>query len=374
MKFNIDKISINYLLSQNKIVQLALHSIMLLFFKIVRTINKYLAADGNGILIISLHRLGDTVFTIPAIKELQRKYPDNLKIVCYPESVSIYNLEFKNIDIQSIRKDDFYFDGRILKSEIKKNVKNLKPSMVVDITGSMKSASIIFNLRVKEIIGTNGIQFRTLYDLFAEFRQSPKLIDIYLDVVKLKVEISGEKDFIRKNTQPNKNGKVLIHPFAGWKEKEWNLKKFIQLAERIRESCPVSFVVQKNQLSRDIICEIENLNIEVIQTSSVDDLVECIQDSTLFIGNDSGPVNVANYLNKPTTTIFSATNSDYTSTGCEHHKIIQNKVGCSAKDNEKFCAIGGMFYKCSGVQCMNFLEVESVVPTINNLVQTGFRH
>ena len=368
MKFNSDKISINYVLNQNGIVKFFLHSVMLLFFKSIRVINKLLSGEGQGVLVISLHRLGDTVFTIPAIKELKKKYPDNLSLVCYPESVPIYKLEFKDLNIYPINKGDFYFGERIAKSEIKQRLQSTHPALIVDITGSMKSASLIFNIRAKRIIGTNGNQFKTIYDSFAEFREKPKLTDIYLDVVQLEVELSESKEFIRSDEKLNKTGKVLIHPFAGWKEKEWNIKKFISLAELLNKIIPVSFIIQKQQLSRDVISEIENSKIDVIQTESVDELILNIREASLFIGNDSGPVNVANYFNKPTLTIFGATNSDYSATGLQHQKIIQERLKCSADTNEKFCAIGGMFYKCSGVQCMNHLSLDKVYASVTKLL------
>jgi len=130
----------------------------------------------------------------------------------------------------------------------------------------------------------------------------------------------------------------------------------------------VGFVIQKNQLSQDIICEIENSKIDVIQTESVDELILNIREASLFIGNDSGPVNLANYFNKPTLTIFGATNSDYSATGYRHQKIIQERVKCSAETDEKFCAIGGMFYRCSGVQCMNHLSVDKVYTSVTKLL------
>ena len=58
----------------------------------------------------------------------------------------------------------------------------------------------------------------------------------------------------------------------------------------------VSLITQKNQLSTDVINEIDHLNIDLIQTNSVDELIKSIKECSLFIGNDSGPVNIANFL------------------------------------------------------------------------------
>jgi len=333
---------------------------MQLFFRVVRQVSKFSANKGEQVLVVSLHRLGDTVFTLSAINALHKKYGGRLTIICYPESLPIYNLEFDKIDICKVEKNDFYFNSRIARSEIKRRIKKLKPSIIFDITGSMISASLIYNISAKRIVGTNGNQFKGIYDHFVKFRKEPKLTDIYLDAISPDVEVRDIKKFLTKTISKNPQGKILIHPFAGWREKEWNLIKFVSIAVKLNQNFSTSIIIQKKQISEDIINEIKNLNVEVIQTNSVNHLIDCIKECSLFIGNDSGPVNVANYLGKPTLTIFGATNSDYTASENEHQIFIQKLLKCSAGSNEKFCAIGGMIYSCSGVQCMNLLNVDEL--------------
>jgi len=357
------------------LLEVVLHFIMQLFFKVVRLVLKLSANNGDQVLVVSLHRLGDTVFTLPAINALHNLYGNRLTIICYPDSVPIYNLKFDNIAICEVEKNDFYFNSRIARFDIKRKIKKIKPTIIFDITGSMISASVIYNIKAKKIVGTNGNQFKGIYDHFVDFRQEPKLADIYLDAISPVVEVGDRKKFLVKNISKNPEGKILIHPFAGWREKEWSLKKFVSIAERLNQFFSVSIIIQKKQISEDVINEIENLNIELIQTESVNYLIECIKDCSFFIGNDSGPVNVANYLGKPTLTIFGATNSDYTASESEHQIYIQKLLKCSAGNNEKFCSIGGMIYSCSGVQCMNLLKVDELymklLPIIEEYCQNG---
>lgn len=75
---------------------------------------------------------------------------------------------------------------------------------------------------------------------------------------------------------------------------------------------------------------------------------------------DPGPVNIACFFGKPSLTLFGATNPDYVKTNFEYNVFLQKELGCSARNNEKFCLIGGMIYQCSGIQCMNLLSVEDV--------------
>lgn len=369
MKLNIKKISINDLLSRNEFFEFLIHSLLVVFFLVVRFLCKIFTYEGNNVLVISLHRLGDTVFTIPAIKEIHKKFGKETNIICLPESIPIYGLAFKDINISELERDDFYFGGRIAKASAKRKLKSLKPTAIFDITGSMISASLIFNIRASKIIGTNGKQFRTIYDQFVEFRKEPQLVDIYLDAITPLIKISSRTESKKQKKLINPNGRILIQPFAGWKEKEWNLKSFITLANKLNENYPVSLITQKSQLSTDVINEINHLNIELIQTNSVEELIDHIKVCSLFIGNDSGPVNIANFLGIPTLTIYGSTNPNYTATEAAHQIYVQEILNCSAKEDEKFCTIGLAMYECSGIQCMNLLTVDEVYDNLAPLLK-----
>ncbi len=163
---------------------------------------------------------------------------------------------------------------------------------------------------------------------------------------------------ISKATNPL--GKILIHPLAAWREKEWNLNNFIKLALKLNKEYTVSFITPAGKLYDDVLREIMTDGIEVIKTRSLDELIKSIKECSLFIGNDSGPLNIANFLGKPTFTIYGATNPDYITTSQEHQIFIQKKLHCSASRNEKFCLVGGAAFSCSGIQCMNLMSSDEV--------------
>jgi ADP-heptose:LPS heptosyltransferase len=367
MKLNSKNISINYLLDQNIVFRFLIHTTILAFFKLIRSFSKIFANGQGRVLVISLNRLGDTVFSIPAIVEIYKKFGNEIIIACLSDSVPIYKTVFDQIQYCQLNRNDFYFGERIAKTYVRRKLKKINPSLIIDITGTMVSASIIFNIRAKQIIGTSGDQFRTIYDQFVDYRNTPKLADIYLDAISPIIKVTNQKD-TQEIKSINRDGKILIHPFAGWKEKEWNLKNFISLARKINMNFNCSFIIQQGQFNLDVLYEIENLNIEVIQTKSVSELIECIKDCSLFIGNDSGPINVARFFGKPALTLYSATNPEYTETKQNHHFHLQTQLKCSAMNIEKFCAIGGMIYRCSGVQCMNLMTEEDVFNKLSPLL------
>jgi heptosyltransferase-2 len=368
MKYKKAKLPITDLVNRNNIISIFINFILTLFFSLTRlTLKPFKYSNGN-LVIISLHRLGDTIFTIPAVREIKKLYGQKLIIFCFPESVPIYRLEFDNVILCPVRHDEFFFGQRIAKNSAKSKLKELKPEIIIDITGSMISASLIYNINAKQIIGMNRKEFSSIYDNYISFREEPKLIDMYLDALSPLVEKISGTEYKNQKKIINPNGIILIQPFAGWKEKEWNFKRFIALASKLSENYSVSLITQNNQLSSDIIDELNNLNIVLIQTNSVEELIKAIIDCSLFIGNDSGPVNIANFLGKPTFSIYGATNPEYTASEEEHQRYFQKKLDCSAKLNEKYCKIGVGKYDCPGIQCMNLLTVDEVYHDISSII------
>lgn len=94
---------------------------------------------------------------------------------------------------------------------------------------------------------------------------------------------------------------VVIHPFSGWKYRNWDIQRFNLLAQRIvaAASYAVLFVysrVEADQIEKSR--EYFRGNQEVSFFSS-DDLLEtaaAIQGASLFVGNDSGPLHLASAL------------------------------------------------------------------------------
>jgi ADP-heptose:LPS heptosyltransferase len=319
-------------------------------------------------MIVSLHRLGDTVFTIPAVREIQKYFGEKINIVCFPGSVPIYKLVFDEVNFCILQPDDFYLGGRMARSNARRKLKSLKPKIIFDITCSMVSASLIFNSRAKRIIGSNGYPFRAIYDEFVEARKSPHVMDIYLDAISPVIKLSDRNELKKRPKIINSSGRLLIQPFAGWKEKEWNLKKFINLAEKINNDYFVSLIIHSGQIGKDVLEEIAKSNIDIIQTTSVEELIDFIKGCSLFIGNDSGPVNIANFLGKPTLTLYGPTNPSYSATKTDHQIYIQKKIKCSAENDKQFCTIGAATYQCSGIQCMNLLTFDEVYGNVTPLI------
>ncbi|MCK7522827.1 MAG: hypothetical protein MZV64_36680 [Ignavibacteriales bacterium] len=96
---------------------------------------------------------------------------------------------------------------------------------------------------------------------------------MYLNVAKLLTNNIKGKEIETSPLSIKKISKIIIHPFAGWKAKEWNLNKFIKLAQKLSKTRPVSFLIPFNSLKKDIEEEIKNYNINLVETKSFEEIM-----------------------------------------------------------------------------------------------------
>ena len=361
-------------ISKYKFLAVITNFLLQSFFSLIRIFCRSIAYKNGNLVVVSLGRLGDAVFTIPAIKEIQRFYKRKLVIFCYSESVPIYNLKLANVDFCTTKREHFFFNKRIASNKARKKLKSLRPEIIFDLSGVMTSASLIYNSRAEKIIGMNRVQFKTIYDYYVPIRNIPHLMDTYLDVAASVIPGINREQIKAFPLNVNKEGKILIHPFGGWRAKEWNLNKFVELVIRLNEEYDACLIAPEESIPQDLVAFLAKEKISVIQTQSIQELIENIKQCAVFIGNDSGPLYIASLLGKPTFTIYGPTNPQFSLPLGEQHGYICKVIRCSPPQNEQYCFTVGGRAGCPAFQCMNLLKFEEVFPIVLQFVQKYCNH
>ncbi len=335
---------------------------------IVRRFYKLFKIKDGSIVIISLHRLGDSVFTVQAIQQIQKHFNRELIIFCYSESIPIYKIILKNVIYFSVERSDFHINNRIASKYARNKLSKCNPATIIDLTGVMTSASLIFNSKAENIIGMNREIFKGIYDLYTDVTYKYHLSEMYLNVAKLLTYNLKGKEIETSPLSIKKISKIIIHPFAGWKAKEWNLNKFVKLAQELSNTYDVSFVIPHHYLIKDIQEEIKNYKVNLIQTKSVDELIAALRNCSLLIGNDSGPIHIASILGKATFTIYGPTNPQFSLPNGSNHGYYQKKIKCSPLSTKNMCFTDGGRAGCPAFECMNQLSVEEVYASIRSFI------
>lgn len=309
--------------------------------------------------IIVFKKLGDTVFVIPAIKHLIEIYKkENIVVFCYDLSLPILK-EKLDINLVPINEDEFWLKGRIASFKVRKKIAWFRFKKIYDLTCQVRSASAILGMK-SETYGHNDYYCSGVYDNFVNPLHLRSLIDRFLyiaDPFNNKIPFDWEKEFhvVVQNEKP-----ILIHPFAGWKAKEWNLKKFITLYELLSKDHSVSIIFHPDDMPHEIRNYLISEKINFVETNTIDDLVNEIKNCSILIGNDSGPIYIARILGKPTFTIYGPTNSDFTMVqSIFHSKIIKN-ISCSPLYDSQYCFTFAGRKGCPSFECMHQLTVDEV--------------
>lgn len=337
-----------------------LNSLFNSFFKIIKYIFRSHNSQSGKTIIILLHKIGDTIFTIPALLNLRKEISDQIIVLCYQYSEHIYKLFIPNISCIVVNQEDFYFNRRIAKGFIRQKINSLDPNFIFDLTGECNSASIIFNSKAHHIAGFNKEIFSGIYDSFSKIDMDKHLILRYLNFVELffNKKISLTHSFQRKKKENIEN--IFIHPFAGWKSKEWGFKKYIEIGSRLSKRFNVNFIFPEDVECKEVLEILKENNIRNHFPDSLPVLIELLRQCDLYIGNDSGPLYLANILGSATFTIYGPTNPRYSVPFGKSHSYVEKKINCSAGYNSQMCFTNGGREGCPSNECMHLLSVDEV--------------
>jgi len=329
-------------------------------FKLTRFILGVKKNNENKILILSFKLLGDTVFTIPALKYLIKNSPGKEIITfCFEENKEIYELAFSDITFEIFPKNEINLDSPFVKLRVLRKIWKHNPELIIDFTSGVFIAVTLLLSRSKVNVGFNLPVFESIYNCFLVKRDKPHLIDMYIEPVKkyfnqevLQIDYCFPTTIIQEGT-------LLICPLAGWKAKEWGIKKFFELGLKLKSDYKIKFVLVQDSINQDVEREFINEKKDITYTKNINELITEIKKAVLVISNDSGPIYIANLLGKPTFTIYGPTNPRFSLPFGPNHSYIQKQVKCSPDIDKQYC-YRDAGRTCPAYDCMNFLTVEEV--------------
>lgn len=152
------------------------------------------------------------------------------------------------------------------------------------------------------------------------------------------------------------NKQVLVFPGSGNASRCWPLFKFEKIAQRLRDKGfdPV-FVLGPAEMERNL----QIRKFKQIFPQSLLELQETILDSGMVIGNDSGPLHLAAYLQIPSVAIFGPASSRQWGPPGAH--IVKMPISCSP------CSKIGRIC-CADPVCVRQIPEEMVMQKIETIV------
>ena len=273
------------------------------------------------VLLSRTDRMGDLILTTPVIEVVREYSPD--AYVCF----------LANSKLTPIIKDNPYIDDVIgLDKErehrgifgflkLLRKIRKQKFDLIVNFHPTNRNHILAFLSGIKERVGYDlklGIlnNLRVKHDKQrGEMKEAEYnfnlLRKIGIDKISLNQYLKPGKSALEwiDNDLEGKNITrfAVIHPGASCKSKLWELDNFIELSRRIKAENDLDVVFVLGPEDRDLERRLsENLDFKfsLYFSISLERLIALISRASFMISNDSGPMHIADSLNKPLITIF----------------------------------------------------------------------
>lgn len=251
------------------------------------------------ILCVKWDEIGDMVNALHVFTALKREYPNaTLTVLCKPFVASLLS-GVTEIDAVVTSLDQI----------------PPKVEIWVELRGTWKSLFRSLKNGVKYRCDRGSIRFKQRgkqpHEQVTNWRIIEPLLSSKVPIRSdLKIDSESQKralDII-KALSFNTDQYVLIHPSARSNLRRWPAERFGRLAKYIHQEFQLNVLVVGTENEQDVVTEViensENTATAYISKEPLTVFAAIIQQSTLFVGNESGPLQIADALGKKSISLF----------------------------------------------------------------------
>lgn len=339
----------------------------------------------HKILVMRYRFVGDTILTIPFLRNLRKNYPDSqIDMLVAPVSGEViencpYVDNFIYFDTtkkhryensEKNEKKNFWYYVKLLKKE--------KYDKAYVLKRSFSSAVLAFFAGIKERVGfdTEGRGF--LLTKKVKYVEDSHEIDCFLDVLKadgLKVYDNYLENWIDDDLKdkmfsklPQNEKFAFVHATSGNVNKEWSEERFAQIVEFLSNEkglTPVFLGTKKDSEKYErILAYIKApLDKQPLNFCGEFDLKESLamtSFASIMVGCDSGNLHMASSLNVPVVGIYGPMNYKKWYAYGENNKILKADLSCMPCGLKKPCKYSH--------KCLSDISVEQVKNAINEIL------
>lgn len=340
------------------------------------------------ILVIRYRFIGDTILTIPFLRNLRYSYPQaQIDMLVAPVSGDIIK-ECPYVDnfiyFDTTRKHRYEHAGGEKKTfwSYIKLLKEKKYDKAYILKRSFSSAFLAFAAGIKERIGFNTEGRGLFLTRKVEYRKHRHEIECFLDILRADgIDVRDnylenwilpeeykkiEKLFIENNIESTK--KVLVHATSGNHKKEWAKENFAKIIEFLSNEKDVQVIYTGTKGDSETYIEIENfidkdLKIKPLNLCGRLNLRESLaltQKCDLIVGCDSGNLHMAASVGIKVIGIYGPMDTERWRAWCDNTKILTANVPCRPCSLKKKCK--------ENFACLKKISAETVIEAINEFI------
>jgi len=156
---------------------------------------------------------------------------------------------------------------------------------------------------------------------------------------------------------------ITVHPGVGRLQKLWPVSRFATIADWLAaKEYQVIFVGGPNELDRttEIISLLIHQTYNLVGILSLGELMALFEMSSLFLGNDSGPMHLAAAMGTPIVAMFGYADETRWGPRCEKSIVLRGQERCEDCSRKE----------CQDPKCINTLSSDAVKSAIETLLKS----
>lgn len=358
---------------------------------IVRALGQVLSIDHNldnefkTIAISKFKGMGSILQATPMLSAIKRKHP-NAEIIFISTKPNRTILEKIDLIDTIVTVDDSSFSRFVIT-----NIKSLwllmkkRPEVYFDleIYSDYSTLFTLFSLSANRVgFYLRSSSFRMgIYTHMMFFNPRVPISQVYLQLTKLiGCDDEGAELYPLMNSIDNRSKRdrkyIVVNPNSSdlRLERRWPQKSFIELIQVILKGYPEYDILLIGGKGDEVVyteeiagaCKNERV-VNVAGKTSLDEVTAIINDATLMITNDTGPMHIAFCVKTAVVCLFGPCSPDQYGLS-EYAHIIYKKTYCSP------CIHDFEVAPCNGDNvCMKLIEVKEVYDKVSELMNTDNR-
>jgi len=344
------------------------------------------------ILVIESGGIGDLLRVFPAIECLRTNFPEaEISILASPSAKEVLSLfsgrkilsNVIDYDLKGMHRS--FLKKLLLISVLRKRRYDLLYAPGKGV-GMREQAVMAFMIGAPHRLGFKENEKGFLHTVEVEFRENVPILKqnlsileaAGLDIPRREIEIDiSEKDtveaekFLREHDFNDSYPLISIHTGSSWNRGflSWPLDKYISLIKILISELGAKVIIIGDKSEREsgerIIREIQGTKIiSTIGKTTIGRMVALIKLSDIYIGNDSGPLHIANALRKKSVGIFGPTLPEQVLTPFERCITVKKDLPCSP------CYLHqhNFVFDCVEKKCLDLITTDEVMAGVRQLI------
>ena len=269
------------------------------------------------ILVINLKYLGDSIWMLPFVENLKINMPDIKLSVLVNKGTDAFFYNCPAVDnVIPFPRNDIknHWLGGIRFISFIRNLRKLKPDMVIDLTESDRATILSYcsgaKIRISYKNEKSWRQWLLTHNIHSKIN-SKHMVDYHLDVLrelglkiyddKIKINLPEDAFYSLKNKFPivfkhdTTKKKVIVHPGARNALRQWGAENFALLCDALSDICKIFLVAGPSE--GDVLNNVVRFMKKQPEICSNElnlyEFAALCELSDMFIGNDSGPIHIA---------------------------------------------------------------------------------